>query len=76
MNENENAGNWSGRVYMTGAVGGLVVGMLAAYMFVRSARENSVEPPYIKTGEAIKLAVAVITLLRQITALSSEGKKK
>jgi hypothetical protein len=64
---------WSpGRTYMIGALGGLLVGALAAYLYVRSANEHNTAPPKVKTSEAIKLAVAVITLMRQIAALSAE----
>jgi hypothetical protein len=63
-----------GRTYMIGALGGLFVGAVAAYLYVRSVRENGASPPQVKTSEMIKLAVAVITLMRQITAMSAEKK--
>jgi hypothetical protein len=64
---------WSpGRTYVIGALGGLLIGAMAAYLYVRSANEHGSAPPKVKTSEAIKLAVAVITLMRQIAALNAE----
>ena len=60
----------NGVTYLIGAVGGLAMGLVGAYLFIRTARENG-KPQQIKTGEVIKLVVGIITLLRQIAALAS-----
>ncbi len=61
----------NGVTYLIGAVGGLAMGLVGAYLFIRTARENGKPPQQIKTGEVIKLVVGIITLLRQIAALAS-----
>lgn len=64
-----NDSNWKRRAYLTGALVGLCVGVLAAYLFVRSADEKGAEKPRVNTMEAIRLGAATIGLLRQIAAL-------
>lgn len=68
--------SWKSRTYMIGASLGALVGMLSAYLFVRSAEENpeTGRPEPIKTGTLISLLLAVLALVRQI-AESGKSKK-
>ncbi|MCZ7544421.1 MAG: hypothetical protein M5R40_13230 [Anaerolineae bacterium] len=68
MSESE-IGNWKQRTYITGAVAGLVVGVLAAYLFIRAADENGHGTPKVNTMDAIRLSATTIGLLRQIATL-------
>lgn len=61
---------WKRRAYLTGAAIGLCVGLLAAFLYVRSADEKGDGAPRINTMEALRLGAALIGLLRQIATLS------
>ncbi|MBN1284396.1 MAG: hypothetical protein JXB47_03275 [Anaerolineae bacterium] len=63
------AGPNDGRLYLLGAAAGLVLGLIAVYLFVRAADEKIDTARHVKTGEVIKLAIGVITLLRQVASL-------
>ncbi len=65
--------SWKGRSYMAGGVLGLAVGLLAAYLFVRATEDRGkVEPPRIGTMDALRLSVAVLAIVRQITDWASK----
>lgn len=68
--------SWKSRTYVMGAGLGALVGMLSAYLFVRSAEENpeTGRPEPIKTGTLISLLLAVMALMRQI-AESGKSRK-
>jgi hypothetical protein len=69
--------DWKVRVYFLGGLAGLVVGLLAAYFYARVSQENGTEKPArIHTMDALKLAVSVLGVLRQITDLGANGGKK
>lgn len=64
--------SWKTRVYAVGAVTGLAAGLLSAYLFARAAEESdNLAPQRIKTMDALKLGVAVLAIIRQVTDLSS-----
>lgn len=60
------------KYYLLGAVGGLVLGVVAAYLFIRTAEESMNTSRRVKTGQMIKLAVGIITLLRQVASLPAD----
>ncbi len=63
---------WKLRVYLFGGLVGLMVGLLAAYFYARVSEENGVaQPNRIKTMDALKLAVALLSVVRQITDLGA-----
>ena len=65
--------SWKGRSYMAGSVLGLAVGLLAAYLFVRATEERGkVDPPHVGTMDALRLGVAVLAIVRQITDWASK----
>jgi membrane associated rhomboid family serine protease len=62
---------------MIGGAAGVIFGLLAAYFYARASEENLLDhPPRIKTMDAIKLGVALLALVRQITDLGNDGGKK
>jgi hypothetical protein len=67
--------SWKSRTYVMGVGLGAIVGMMSAYLFVRSAEENpeSGRPEPIQTGTLISLLLAVLALVRQI---AESGKRK
>lgn len=78
MDENT---NWKkGPVYLVGGLLGAVAGFVSAYLYTRTAEENTpgTPPARITTGDLFKLSLAAITLIRQISDLglrkSNKGK--
>jgi hypothetical protein len=67
--------NWKMRTYLAGAAAGLIIGLLSAYFFARASEENGKESPArIRTMDALKLGVALLGILRQITDLGADKK--
>lgn len=62
--------NWKQQTYLVGGIAGLVFGVLSAYFFTRVSDEYELEDrPHISTMDALKLAVALLAIIRQITDL-------
>lgn len=70
MSQVEPTENWKMKVLLVGTVIGAVVGLGAAYLLARTAEENHDGPPKIKTGDALKIGVNVIGVIRGIAALA------
>ena len=69
-------GNWKTQTYIVGAIAGLMLGMLTAYFFARVSEENGTNgPSRIGTIDTLKLAVAVLGIIRQVTDLGASSKK-
>jgi len=68
MTDREND-NWKTKVLITGGVLGALAGLSTAYLLARAAEEKGSGPPQISTGDSIKMAVAVIGVVRGIAAL-------
>lgn len=69
--------SWKSRTYINGAIIGLAVGALGAYLYARAAEEdaerNGGVPSKIPTAQLLSIALAVLGLIRQI---AEAGKKK
>ncbi|NLE50950.1 MAG: hypothetical protein GX613_06035 [Chloroflexi bacterium] len=64
------------RAMLVGGVVGLVVGLLAAHLYTRAAEENMrVEPGKIGTMDAVRIGIALMAIVRQITDMASHGDK-
>lgn len=70
MSQVETNNNWKPKVLIIGAALGALVGLGTAYLLARTAEENHDGPPKIKTGDAIKIGVNVIGVVRGIAALA------
>ncbi len=69
MNDN----NWKPIVYLAGGAVGLVTGLVAAHLYTRTAEENRLAdgvPERIEPGEAFRLGLATLALVRQISDLA------
>ncbi|XWX04701.1 hypothetical protein VZO05_03925 [Aggregatilineales bacterium SYSU G02658] len=68
---------WKSRTYVMGLALGAVVGLMSAYLFVRSAEENpeTGRPEPIQTGTLITLVLGILGLMRQI-AESGKPRRK
>ena len=67
------ATNWRARAIMTGGLVGSLLGIGAAYLYVRAADETSDHqaPNRPPTREAVKVSMQLVTLLRQIAELGA-----
>ena len=60
------------RALVIGGVLGLVVGLLAAQLYARAAEENGQESPKIGTMDILRLTIALVAIVRQITEMASQ----
>ena len=62
---------WRSRAMLAGGIIGSLIGVAAAYLYVRASEEASDDgsPRQLKTGEAVRLGVALTALVRQIAEL-------
>ena len=68
--------NDSSQLYLVSGALGLVIGLISAYLFLRASAENGSEGGRrVKTMDALGLAVAMLSVIRQITDLGAGGKK-
>lgn len=63
------------RALVVGGVLGLVVGLLAAQLYARAAEENGQESPKIGTMDILRLTIALVAIVRQITEMASQDNK-
>lgn len=65
--------SWQTQAFITGGLAGLLLGVLSAFLYVRASEENarSGQPNRVKTGDAMRLTLAVLTLVRQISELGN-----
>jgi molybdopterin/thiamine biosynthesis adenylyltransferase len=61
--------NWRSRVLAIGGLVGAILGVLSAYLYLRSVQEtHGDEPPpdLPKTGDAVKLGMALMSIIRTV----------
>jgi len=64
------------KTLIAGGVLGLLIGLLAARLYWRAAEENqAIDAGKISTMDALRLAVALLAIVRQVTDLGTGGKK-
>jgi hypothetical protein len=61
--------NWQTKVLVTGGVLGAVLGLATSWLLIRTSRETRGGPPAISTGDAIKVGITTVGLVRAIAAL-------
>lgn len=65
--------NWKTKSYVIGAALGICLGLLSAYLYVRSAEETRGNSPgRVRTADAMKLVIALLALVRQIADLGNK----
>jgi len=60
------------KVLVLGGVLGAVLGMSAAWIFLRGAEEEAgaqAAPPKLRAGDVVRLGIAILGVLRQIATL-------
>lgn len=65
--------NWQMRVLVVGGVLGAMLGLMTSWLLVRTARETRGGPPAITTGDALKVGITAIGLIRSIAALGDKS---
>lgn len=68
----EDQENWQLKVLLTGGVIGALLGVMTSWLLVRTSRETRGGPPAITTGDAIKVGITTIGLVRAIAALGDK----
>ncbi len=59
---------WKGRILIAGAIIGALLGVGAGFLYVRVAEEGG-GPKKVSTGDAVKLALAALGVVRQASQL-------
>lgn len=64
---------WRTRAMLAGGIIGSLIGVSAAYLYVRASDEGSEgrAPKRLKTGDAVRVGVALTALVRQIAELGT-----
>jgi hypothetical protein len=60
--------NWTRKVFVIGVVAGGLVGLAGAYLFIQKG-EDPDHLPTVTTGDAVRLGLLVLGLLRSIVEL-------
>lgn len=68
MSENS---KWKTLAFIIGGSAGLITGLAAAFLFIRS-REKMEEQPKLTSGEGVKIGMGIVSLLRMIAEGSSK----
>jgi hypothetical protein len=69
----EEKNNWKTKTLILGAAVGAIIGLGTGYLLTRTADETGGQPPKITTGDAFKIALGVIGVVRGIASLG-DGK--
>jgi hypothetical protein len=69
----EENNNWKTKTLILGAAVGAIIGLGTGYLLTRTADETGGQPPKITTGDAFKIALGVIGIVRGIASLG-DGK--
>ncbi len=67
----ESGNNWRTKVIIISTVLGAMSGLVAGFLLSRTAEERGGGPPKVKTGDALRLIVGIIGLVRGIAALGN-----
>jgi hypothetical protein len=66
MSQNE---SWKNKVLIVGGLVGALLGVGAAFLYIRTAEEAG-GPREVSTGQVLKLAVAALGVVRQVSQLA------
>jgi hypothetical protein len=69
----EENNNWKTKTLILGAAVGAIIGLGTGYLLTRTADETGGQPPKITTGDAFKIALGVLGIVRGIASLG-DGK--
>lgn len=69
---NSSGMDWSTKTMLVGTALGAAIGLATSWLLIRSSRETRGGPPSITTGDALKLGITTIGLMRAIAALGDD----
>lgn len=69
----QNQSNWKIITLLVGAISGVALGLVAAYLFIQRAELNQ-NKPRLTAGEGVKVGMSVLGVLKMIADLGA-GKK-
>ncbi len=72
MSDNKNSKT---DLYVRGSIAGLLIGFLAAYFYAKAADENGNDRG-ISSSDFVKLGLAILGIVRQVTELGTGPSKK
>ncbi|MBZ0320902.1 MAG: hypothetical protein K8L91_31095 [Anaerolineae bacterium] len=72
MSNNKNSNS---DLYIRGSIAGLIIGLLAAYFYAKAADENGNDKG-ISSSDFVKLGLAILGIVRQVTELGTGPGKK
>jgi hypothetical protein len=69
----EEMDNWKTKTMLIGGITGLLVGLMAAYMFIQRAEQEE-GTPKLSAGEGVKVGIGVMGLLKLISDMGAPHK--
>jgi hypothetical protein len=63
--------SWQAKAMVVGGVVGALIGVGAAYLYVRNLEESG-EPPRLQTKDAMTLGMTLVALVRQVASLGDK----
>lgn len=78
MSEGRKEIGWKTTIYSRGIIAGAIIGFLAAHFYARASEEsnNGKRPNRISAADSLRIIVAILALIRQVTDLGSNKKDK
>lgn len=66
--------SWRTRTLLTGGIVGSLLGITAAYLYVRAVEESSEdgEPRHLPTRDAVRLGMSLLAMVRQIAEMGGQ----
>lgn len=61
--------DWDTKTLFIGTAVGAALGLAASWLMVRTSRDTRGGPPHISSGDALKVGITAIGLMRAIAAL-------
>lgn len=63
--------DWRPKVFIIFGIGGTLVGLLAAYLFIQNVNEDDVNAPEFTAGKGLRIGLLLLGLLRNIADLAT-----
>jgi hypothetical protein len=68
--------NWKTKALLSGGAIGLLVGLITAWLYVRSAdviedRDGNIKLPTVQSSDLVRIGVSVVSVVRTIVGLAS-----
>ncbi len=64
--------NWKNQTLLIGAVAGLVIGLVGAYIVVQRSEQLNVVPS-VSPADGIKLGLSLLTTMRMVADIADKG---